>query len=147
MKLNPESIARASSRHPGRTLGIWLLILVGGIASASTLLAPALTTGFNFTNNPEAKQAKTILDQKKLTTDAVTETFVVAGAQPAADSDPAFVKRVNDLLAGLRALEPAVFKTLPASAYSAPDPSTPAPSTPAPSAPAPAYARGGENVI
>ena len=132
MKLNPESIARASSRHPGRTLGIWLLILVGGIASASTLLAPALTTGFNFTNNPEAKQAKTILDQQKLTTDVVTETFVVAGTQPAAASDPAFVKRVNDLLAGLHALEPAVFTTLPVSAYSASAPATPA--TPPPAA-------------
>ena len=28
MKLNPESLARASSRHPWRTLSIWLVLLV-----------------------------------------------------------------------------------------------------------------------
>jgi RND superfamily putative drug exporter len=128
MTLNPESIARASSRHPGRTLLIWFLILVGGIASASTLLGPALTTDFDFTNSPEAKRAQSILEQAKLTQDLLTETFVVASQSDGAVQDPAFVKRVNDLLAALRALGPEVVKAVPAAfpqpAEAASDPQT-----------------------
>jgi hypothetical protein len=95
MKLNPESLARASSRHPGRTVVIWLLILVAGVASAATLLGPALTTDFDFTNNPEAKRAQSILEERKLTQDIVTETFVVAGDSAGAIQDPGFTERVN----------------------------------------------------
>jgi uncharacterized membrane protein YdfJ with MMPL/SSD domain len=120
MRLNPETIARASSRHPGRTLGIWLVLLVAGIASLSTLLGPALTTDFDFTNSPEAKRAQQILERAKLEQDIITETFVVAGAQPGAAQDPAFVQKVNGLLDELRGLGPDVFATLPQS-YPLPD--------------------------
>ena len=58
MKINPESLARASSRHPWRTVGIWAVILVLGFAASGVLLSSALTTDFDFTNNPEAKQAQ-----------------------------------------------------------------------------------------
>ena len=98
MKLNPETLARASSRHPGRTVLIWFLILVAGVASAATLLGPALTTDFDFTNNPEAKRAQSILEDRELAEDIVTETFVVAGENAGAIEDPAFVERVNGLL-------------------------------------------------
>src|SRR4051812_20571485 len=113
MKLNPETIARASSRHPGRTLGIWLVLLVAGIASLSTLLGPALTTDFDFTNSPEAKRAQQILEQRKLEQDIITETFVVAGAQSGAAQDPAFAERVNGLLDDLHGLGSDVFAALP----------------------------------
>ena len=53
MKINPETIARASSRHPWRTVGVWAVILVAGFVAMSTLLSPALTNDFDFTNNPE----------------------------------------------------------------------------------------------
>ena len=115
MKLNPETMARASSRHPGRTIGIWFLILVGGMASLSTLLAPALTTSFDFTNNPEAKQAKAILTERNLIQDNVTETFVVAEDSSGTASESALTQRVNDLLTGLKDLGPGVIKTVPAS--------------------------------
>jgi RND superfamily putative drug exporter len=114
MKLNPESLARASSRHPGRTLIVWFLILVGGIASLATLLGPALTTSFDFTNSPEAKQAQAILEQRKLEQNAITETFVVAGSSAGAVDDPAFAERVNSLLADLNALGPKVIAAAPA---------------------------------
>ena len=52
MKLNPETIARASSRHPVRTLIVWLLVFMAGGASSSMFLDDALTTDFDFTNNP-----------------------------------------------------------------------------------------------
>ena len=64
MKINPETLARGSSRHPWRTVGIWAAILIAGFTASATLLSPALTTNFDFTNNPEAKQAQQILEQR-----------------------------------------------------------------------------------
>jgi len=31
MRINPESLAKASSRHPWRTVGIWVALLVAGV--------------------------------------------------------------------------------------------------------------------
>lgn len=114
MRVNPEALARTSSRHPGRTVAIWLLILIAGIVSAATLLGPALTTGFDFTNTPEAKQAQQILEQRRLEQDIVTETFVVAGDAAGAAQDPAFVQRVDAVLSDLRALGPDTVAAVPA---------------------------------
>ena len=128
MKLNPESIARASSHHPARTVAIWFLILVAGVASAATLLGPALTTDFDFTNSPEAKRAQAILEERTLTEDVMTETFVVAGPSDGVAQDPAFAERVNGLLDALRSLGPDVIKAVPAAfplpAEAAADPQT-----------------------
>jgi hypothetical protein len=113
MRINPESLAKASSHHPWRVVAIWVVLLVAGIASAATLLGPALTTDFDFTNSPEAKRAEQILEDRRLTEDVISETFVVAG-EPGAIEDPAFAERVNGLLADLQGLGPDVFGALPA---------------------------------
>jgi RND superfamily putative drug exporter len=115
MRLNPETLARASSRHPGRTVAVWFAILVVGMVSAATLLGPALTTDFDFTNTPEAKRAQQLLEERQLEQDIVTETFVVAGEGPGAIQDPAFAERVNALLTDLQGLGPDVIQTVPAS--------------------------------
>jgi RND superfamily putative drug exporter len=114
MRINPESLARASSRHPGRTVAVWFLILVAGIASAATLLGPALTTDFDFTNVPEAKRAQQLLEERQLEEDIVTETFVVTSDAEAGIQDPAFAEQVNGLLGDLSALGPDVVTTVPA---------------------------------
>jgi len=114
MRINPESLARASSRHPGRTVAVWLLILVAGIASAATLLGPALTTEFDFTNVPEAKRAQLLLEERQLEEDIVTETFVVTTDSGDGIQDPAFADQVNGLLGDLSALGPEVVTTVPA---------------------------------
>ena len=113
MRINPESLARASSRHPGRTVGVWLLILVAGIASAATLLGPALTTEFDFTNVPEAKRAQQLLEERQLEEDIVTETFVVTTDADGGIQDPAFAEQVNGLLDDLSALGPEAIATVP----------------------------------
>jgi len=79
MKLNPESLARASSRHPWRTLGVWLVLIVamGGVSSA--LLSGVLNQDIAFTNRPESVQAQDVLDAK----------FSPGGKQP--DSTEFFV--------------------------------------------------------
>ena len=67
-----------------------------GIASAATLLGPALTTDFDFTNSPEAKRAQLLLEERNLTEDVISETFVLA-AEPGAIEDPAFAEQVNGI--------------------------------------------------
>jgi putative drug exporter of the RND superfamily len=112
MRLNPESIARASSRHPWRTVGVWAVILVLGFGASGVLLSDALTTDFDFTNNPEAIQAKNLLEQEKLEQDVTPETFVMTG--PAgATTDPAFTQSVNAALNDLRGLDPKVVLQVP----------------------------------
>src|SRR5512132_3482048 len=113
MKLNPESIARASSRHPWRTVGIWAAVLVAGMAALSTLLSPALTNSFDFTNNPEAIRAQKLLEQEKLVQDVSPESFVLVGGA-GATTDPGFSAKVNAVLDELRKLDPKVVLKVPA---------------------------------
>jgi len=112
MRINPESLAKASSRHPWRVVTIWAVLLAAGIASAATLLGPALTTDFDFTNVPEAKRAMQILEDRNLSEDVISETFVVAGV-PGAIEDPVFVEQVNSFINELDGLGPDVFASLP----------------------------------
>ncbi len=114
MKINPQSVAKASATHPWRTLGVWLLVLAAGIAGAATLLGPALTTEVNFTNTPEAKQADEILKRELTGPDQITETFIVIG-QDAGSQDPAFVDHVNGILADVAALGRSAVTASPAS--------------------------------
>jgi RND superfamily putative drug exporter len=114
MKINPESLARASSRHPWRTVGIWAVILIVGFGASGVLLSSALTTDFDFSNNPEAKQAKAILDQEQLEQDVIPETFVMTGGDGAV-SNPDFQSQVNAALNDLRGLGSDVVTTVPAS--------------------------------
>ena len=37
MRLNPETIARASSRHPWRTIGVWLVLIAAWGRSAPSI--------------------------------------------------------------------------------------------------------------
>jgi len=114
MKLNPETIARASSRHPWRTVGIWVVILAAGFVASATLLSNSLTTDFDFTNNPEAKRAQQVLEQRRLEQDVIPETFVITGGEGAVQ-DPAFADKVNSALDDLRQLGPDVVAQIPAS--------------------------------
>jgi putative drug exporter of the RND superfamily len=114
MRLNPESLARSSSRHAWRTIAIWVVVLVAGFGASGMMLSDALTTDIDFTNNPEAKQAQQILDQRKLVKDLIPETIVMTGGEGAVQ-DPGFQERVNTALDDLRALGPKVVSEVPAS--------------------------------
>jgi RND superfamily putative drug exporter len=120
MKLNPETIARTSSRHPWRVIVGWLVVLVAAGASAAALLGPALTTDIDFTNTPEAKRALQVLEERRLREDIVTETWVLAADAEGAVDDPGFVERVNALLGEISALGPDVVSYVPP-AFPAPE--------------------------
>lgn len=55
-------LARASSRRPWRTIGIWLVAVVTSGVITSNLLGDALTTDVDLLNQPEAKRAQTLLE-------------------------------------------------------------------------------------
>jgi putative drug exporter of the RND superfamily len=98
MKLNPESLARASSRHPWRTLGVWV-VLIGTMGFLSSqLLGDVLTQEFEFTNEPESVRAQEIIDERFSDGTEVqsTEFFIVqSGTLPV--EDPEFEAAVRRL--------------------------------------------------
>ena len=57
MKLSTTSLARACSRHPGRTLAAWGVVLVGSVAALAFVLT-GFTTEATGTNNPESERAE-----------------------------------------------------------------------------------------
>jgi uncharacterized membrane protein YdfJ with MMPL/SSD domain len=56
MSFSTTSLARACSRHPGRTLVIWGTIVLGSVA-ALVLVLTVFTTDAAVTNNPESERA------------------------------------------------------------------------------------------
>jgi RND superfamily putative drug exporter len=108
MKLNPESLARSSSRHPWRTLSIWLVFIVAmGVVSGS-LLSGVLSQDISFTNRPESVQAQDVLDAKFASQGGSGEgsvdstEYVIITSDSLTVDDPAyqaFVKSVQAKLA------------------------------------------------
>jgi uncharacterized membrane protein YdfJ with MMPL/SSD domain len=108
MKLSTESLARSGGRHPWRTLAVWVVaLLVAGVLS-SLFLGDALTTDTDFTNDPEAKQAAGLLEERLRGTDEDME-FVVVTAERAV-TQPEYRAYVEDLQATIAALGPGVVR-------------------------------------
>ncbi len=108
MKLNPETIARASSRHPWRTIGIWVAVIGVMFFVSVKYVGGVLTQDISFTNSPESVRAQSILDTKfHQTRNEDTEFFIVA-SQTGTAQDPAFQQFVRGLKADIDALGPKV---------------------------------------
>ncbi|MDH3606501.1 MAG: MMPL family transporter [Acidimicrobiia bacterium] len=103
MKLNPESIARASSRRPWTVIGGWLVLLVAAFTLTALFLSDNLTTDFDFTDSPEAKQAETLLEDRLRGPDTFTELLVISGL-PGTAADADFQAFVGDLAAAVEGL-------------------------------------------
>jgi putative drug exporter of the RND superfamily len=110
MKLNPESLARASSHHPWRTIVAWVAILAGSFTLVSSgLFSDALTNGIDFTNVPESKEAAQLV-QDRLRGGAEepdTELVLVVSEIVTAD-DPAFQGYVGALQSEIDSLDDSV---------------------------------------
>ncbi len=105
LRLGTEFLARASSGHPWRTLGIWAAILAAGFALSLTLLGRALTTDIEFTNEPEAKRAQRLIEERLTGPERVTEVFVLGSDRYTAE-DPEFRAFVAGVRGRLLALGP-----------------------------------------
>ena len=106
MRLSTESLARSGGRHPWRTLVVWVVALLAAGVLSSLFLGDALTTDTDFTNDPEAKRAAGLLEERLRGTDKDTE-FVVVTAERAV-TEPEYWAYVEDLQATITALGPDV---------------------------------------
>jgi uncharacterized membrane protein YdfJ with MMPL/SSD domain len=101
MKLSTGALATASARHPWRTIGAWIAVLVLAVVAIVTLLGGSLTTEGEPTNNPEAFQARDVLEEAfppdPGTT--VTDIVVVRSDENTVDS-PQFALFVRELVGG-----------------------------------------------
>ena len=116
MRLNPEGLARASSRHPWRTVGLWLVLIMSMGYLSSTLLADVLSQDIEFTNQPESVKAQNVIDESfpdvKQPNDVV---FFLVGSPTSDVNDPAFQERVSGLVQDISNLGPDVIAGDPVS--------------------------------
>ncbi|HET7235631.1 MAG TPA: MMPL family transporter [Actinomycetota bacterium] len=107
MRLNPESLARASSRHPWRTIGAWLAGIVAMGAVSAVMLGDVLTDDLAFANRPEAERAQEVIDERFAGSARDTEFLVVSSATHRTDL-PAYAEFVTGLQAEVGKLGPQV---------------------------------------
>jgi RND superfamily putative drug exporter len=117
MKLNPETIARASSRHPWRTIGVWLVLIVAMGAVSSSLLSDVLTQDIEFTNRPESVQAQDILDTKFGQSRTEDTEFLIVHSDQFTVLDAPFVGFVRELQGRITALDGSILAAPPATYY------------------------------
>ncbi|MDP9363632.1 MAG: MMPL family transporter [Chloroflexota bacterium] len=94
------ALAGASARHPWRTLGLWLLIVVAAGVLAGT---GNISAEDDFTNTPDAKRAHELIEARMDGAASLTETIVVQADATTVD-DPAFRAVVEDTAARLAAM-------------------------------------------
>jgi putative drug exporter of the RND superfamily len=104
MKLNPESISRASSRHPWLTIAAWVVALVVMGTASSQWLGGVLTTDIDFTNDPESRRAIRLAEQNVTGEQADTEFFIVRSEEGLSVGDPAFEGYVREIQEAVTAL-------------------------------------------
>jgi len=98
--VDTEALARASARHPRRTVVLWLAIVVAAVAAAGALLGSALTVDSDMTNHPESLRAQALIDQR-LPDRREAEEVVVVRSQTMGAADSAFRASVGQLRASL----------------------------------------------
>jgi putative drug exporter of the RND superfamily len=107
MRLSPQGVARWSARRRLMVIGVWLvLFLVGGLLT-SRYLSGALTTQAEFTNNPDSKQARQLLEQR-LSGPRRSNEVVIVRSEPNTVTDPEFRAYAQRVKGDLDTLGPAV---------------------------------------
>src|SRR5262245_24241886 len=61
MTLSTQTLAMKSARHPWRTIGVWVVLVVVAAVAIGGLLGGALTTEGNPTNNSQSERAEDAL--------------------------------------------------------------------------------------
>ena len=106
MRLNPQSLAKVSSRHPWRTIGAWVVAIVAMGMVSATLLSGVLSDDMEFTNNPESERAQQLLDTRFGANSEDTEFMVVSSSLPT--SHPLYADFVTGLKSDVEGLGPDV---------------------------------------
>src|SRR5215211_4700454 len=93
-------ISGSSPRHPWRTLGAWMVMLVAGAVFAGMFLSDALTTEVSLLDNPESIQGENLLEARMGYETPLTETIVVSSDSLTVD-DAEFKQVVDNVFAQL----------------------------------------------
>ena len=94
-----ERLARASSRHPWRTVGAWLGAIVLALVLAAMFLPGNLTTTGHVTGNPESKQAEDLFQTRFPPDRNAVDELIVVRSPSRTVNEPAFRAFVRRLLA------------------------------------------------
>src|SRR3989304_4961201 len=99
-----ESLARACARRPWTTIGVWAAVLVGAGVLLRTLLGGARTTDMEFYDNPESRQAQTILDERLGKGDGNLSEMIIVRSQTLTVDDAEYRSQVEAVFGGVMAL-------------------------------------------
>src|SRR5215207_8101614 len=105
MSFSTSDIAEVCARHPWRTIGFWVALIVVGVFLASGLDG-VLSNDDDFTNTPDSKRADILIDQR-FGNEPPTETIVVTSSTLTVD-DPLFRQTVEQTTADLLGLDAVV---------------------------------------
>jgi len=97
MKISPEGLARASSKHPWRVLVAWMLLVAGAFAFAGSGLGDVLTNDIAFTNKPESILAQDVIDQEFGGKRQEDTEYVIIQSADVTVQDPAFEAYVTEM--------------------------------------------------
>ena len=96
-------ITRAAARHPWRTLGLWLVLLVAAFGASTTMNLNANTSP----RGTESSEANDLIDER-LRGETPPEEFVIVESTEATADEAAFSGFVESLVSDLRALDDVV---------------------------------------
>jgi uncharacterized membrane protein YdfJ with MMPL/SSD domain len=98
-----STLTTMCARHPWRTIGLWLIVVLVAAVAIGRLLGGALTTEGNPTNNPQSERAKKALSAASPPTagSAVTDIVVVRSPRYTVEA-PQFQVLVRGLVSEVR---------------------------------------------
>jgi len=108
VRINPESMAGVSSRHPWRTLGAWFALIVAMAIVSGRLLSGVMTNDVHFTNDPESVRAQDVIDARFSTGVPKDTEYLVVSSQTQRTWDPSYPAFVQALKADVQRLGPSV---------------------------------------
>ncbi|MGI8485107.1 MAG: MMPL family transporter [Thermomicrobiales bacterium] len=100
MKFSPGRLAGVSARHPWRTIGLWIVLLVVITVLSGVIGGNANNQNIGFTNNPDSQIAATLVKDHFGEDTRASETIVVHSDALTAD-DPGFKEIVTKTIANL----------------------------------------------
>jgi putative drug exporter of the RND superfamily len=117
MRLNSETVARASARRPWTTIAVWVLLVGAAGFLSSQLLGDVLTQEFDFTNRPESVRAEEVIDEKFGGNGTEDTEFVIIQSGSLTIDDPAFQQAVGAIQGELATLDRDMLAGPPVSYY------------------------------
>ncbi len=102
LSVSTSGLARRCSGKPWLVIAVWFVLIAVSSVLTIKLLPGALTTDEGFTNEPESKRAKNLIEER-LRPEKIEEIVVVNSPRLTVNS-PAYKKQVETLFGGIMAL-------------------------------------------